>query len=254
MNDYPRRAVPTLHVVIPVFNEYATLSQCLERVERAAVPADWRVRPIVVDDASTDETSDVIDYWSGDGRIEFKRHSVNRGKGAALQTGFDHVLADPETPGDDIVIIQDADLEYDPADYPALMAPLLDRRVQVVYGTRFGRHHRGFSDHWYEGVHAWGNRVLSALSNLFTGYDLNDMESCYKLMTVDILRQIRPALTEERFGIEPQMTAALSRRKIAIEQVPITYVPRTFGEGKKIKWSDGIRALFVIVRERFRRS
>ncbi|MBL1216424.1 MAG: glycosyltransferase family 2 protein [Planctomycetes bacterium] len=253
--------MPILHIVIPVYNEQDTLAECLERIHAAAIPAGWQKHLIIVDDASTDGTARVLEVVT---EATIVAHTVNMGKGAALLTGFDVILgtlrssADPghgtpATPADDasdrqhLVIIQDADMEYDPADYAALLAPCISEQAQVVYGNRFGLH-RSFN-RFRERLHMWGNRLLTMISNFFTGQRVRDMECCYKVFDLDVLRRLRPMLTEPGFGIEPQMTAAVSRLGIRIVNVPIHYTPRKFDEGKKIKWSDAVWALPVMWRE-----
>lgn len=251
--------MPTLHVVIPVYNERHTLSPCVRRVLAAPLPKGWGLRVQLIDDHSSDEHFESVESLfsslTTEGQpVSLHRHEVNKGKGAALQTGFDLILSGdpPESPpaDDDLVIIQDADLEYDPNDYAKLMQPLIDGRVDAVLGTRWGRHrplptlrHR---------IHALGNAALTLLSNIMTGYRVSDMECCYKIVPVRVLKQLRSMLSEERFGIEPQYVAALARLKARVAEVPISYEPRGPAEGKKIGWKDGVRALLVIARERFK--
>ncbi|MHC4774009.1 MAG: glycosyltransferase family 2 protein [Planctomycetota bacterium] len=248
--------MPTLHVVIPFYNEGPTFEPCARRVVAAALPEGWTRDLIVVDDHSRDRDrralDDVATGLTADGhRVDVRRHEANRGKGAAVQTAFDALLA-ADLPDDDLVIIQDADLEYDPTDYGRLMAPLLAGMADAVVGTRWGGHRpvRGAKSR----VHAWGNGVLTRLSNAMTGLDLNDMECCYKLVTVDLLRRVRPWLSEQRYGVEPQLVAALARLRARVTQVAVSYDPRSVAEGKKIGWLDGLRALYVIARERLRRT
>ncbi|MHC4306780.1 MAG: glycosyltransferase family 2 protein [Planctomycetota bacterium] len=248
--------MPTLHVVIPFYNEGPTFEPCARRVVEAAVPREWTRAVVVVDDHSRDRDrrslADVVTRLAAEGhRIEVRRHESNRGKGAAVQTGFDALLAG-DLPDDDVVIIQDADLEYDPADYGRLMAPLLAGAADAVVGTRWGGHRRvrGFQRR----LHAWGNGGLTRLSNMMTGLDLNDMECCYKLVTFGLLRRLRPWLSEQRYGVEPQFVAALARLGARVTQVAVSYDPRSAAEGKKIGWVDGARALYVIARERLRRN
>jgi len=247
--------LPTLHVVIPHYNEGSTIRPCLDRVLAARLPAGWKRSLVVVDDASTSKHAraldGVVEARRADGQpIALHRHPRNRGKGAALHTGFDAVLA-AEPPGDDVVIIQDADLEYDPNDYSTLLEPLLDERADAVIGTRWGAHHRVRGVH--RRLHAAANWALTGLSNGMTGYRLHDMECCYKLMPAAWLRRVRPWLTEPRYGIEPQLVAVLSKLGARVVEVPVRYDPRTVDEGKKIGWVDGLQALWVIVRERYRR-
>ncbi|MCH7602740.1 MAG: glycosyltransferase family 2 protein [Planctomycetes bacterium] len=246
--------MPTLHVVIPVYNERNTLEPCARRVLEVSLPESWSIRIWMVDDHSDDEhfalVQQVFDDLSAENLpVSLDRHEVNQGKGAALQTGFDRILA-ASPADDDLVVIQDADLEYDPGDFPAIMQPLLEGKADAVLGSRWGTHTKlvGLK----RKIHAWGNRTLTFLSNVMTGYRVSDMECCYKIFSVSLLRRLRPMLTEQRFGIEPQMVASLSRLKARVTQVPISYDPRGLDGGKKIGWKDGVRAIWVISRERFR--
>jgi len=224
-----------LSVVIPAYNEKDTVLELLRRVD--AVPLSLEKEIIVVDDFSTDGTREVL---GGLGRPDIKVlfHAKNMGKGSALRTGFS------ETTGD-IVLIQDADLEYDPAEYPGLLAPILDGRADVVYGSRFlGGPHRVLF-FW----HSVGNRFLTALSNMVTNLNLTDMETCYKVFRGDILRKLR--LKSRRFGFEPEVTIKIAKLKCRIYEVPISYAGRNYSEGKKIGWKDGLAALWHILRYRF---
>ena len=248
--------MPTLHIVIPFYNEGPTIDSCARRVVMAPLPEGWTRSLIIVDDHSRDADGrtlqDVAAGLAAEGQeIVIHRHEPNRGKGAAVQTGFDTLLA-KNPPDDDVVVIQDADLEYDPADFERLMAPLLDGTADAVIGTRWGAHRpvRGPKGR----LHAWGNGLLTSLSNAMTGLRLDDMECCYKLLTVELLRRLRPWLTEPRYGVEPQLVAALSRLGARVAQVPVSYDPRSAAEGKKIGWVDGVRAVYVIARERLRRK
>lgn len=246
--------MPTLHIIIPFYNERATLGPCLERVVAAPLPAGWGRALTLVNDCSRDGSGDVAAELVGGLATQgisaaLLHHPVNRGKGAALQTGFDHVLT--VAAPDDLIIIQDADLEYDPNDYAALLAPLISGEAAVVFGTRWGRH--ALTEGLWRKVHALGNRVLTGFSNLLTGHRVSDMECCYKVFTVSALRTIRPRLTEQRFGIEPQIAAAVARHRLKLVERPVTYAPREVAEGKKIRARDGFRAFWVMVRERFRR-
>jgi glycosyltransferase involved in cell wall biosynthesis len=249
--------MPTLHVVVPVFNERGTLEPCLQRVLHAPLPPDWTLGITLIDDHSDaahfPAVESLVQRIQADGsRLVFCRHAVNKGKGAALQTGFDAILTNPNVAETDLVIIQDADLEYDPSDYIKLMQPLLKGEADAVVGTRWGKHyHYRTLKHR---VHAMGNAALTLMSNLMTGYRVSDMECCYKMVSVSLLRRLRPMLTEQRFGIEPQMVASLARLKAKVVEVPIWYNPRGMASGKKIGWRDGVRALVVIARERFRRA
>jgi glycosyltransferase involved in cell wall biosynthesis len=248
--------VPTLHIVIPFYNEGPTIDPCARRVVKAPLPQGWTRSLIIVDDHSRDADGrtlqDVAAGLAAEGHeIVILRHEPNRGKGAAVQTGFDTLLA-KDPPDNDLVVIQDADLEYDPADFERLMAPLLDGTADAVIGTRWGTHRpvRGAKGR----LHAWGNGLLTSLSNAMTGLRLDDMECCYKLLTVELLRRLRPWLTEPRYGVEPQVVAALSRLGARVAQVAVSYDPRSTAEGKKIGWVDGVRAVYVIARERLRRK
>jgi hypothetical protein len=247
--------MPVLHVAMPVYNERETLEPCLRRVIGAALPPPWTKRVELVDDHSRDDAyaaaRAVVERLVAEGHdLELGRHACNRGKGAAVRTAFDAILA--RAADADLAIIQDADLEYDPGDFARLMAPVIAGRVEAVLGTRWGEHHALPS--LKHRVHALGNAALTALSNLMTGYRVTDMECCYKLLTVRLLRRLQPMLTEERFGIEPQIVAGLARLGAAVEEVPIRYAPRGLSAGKKIGWKDGIRAVWVIARERWRRA
>jgi glycosyltransferase involved in cell wall biosynthesis len=242
----------TLHVVVPHYEEPRTVAACLERVVAVTLPLGWTMGVQVVDDGSTpeavSEVARVIESLAAAGHpVGLVRHPVNRGKGAAVRTGFDRALSAAD-PGD-LVIIQDADLEYDPADYPALMGPVIEGRADAVVGTRWGPHRpvSGITAR----VHRLGNRSLTVLSNLACGGRVTDMECCYKLFTPAILARILPRLTEERFGIEPQIMAALAREGARVTEVPVRYDPRGFAAGKKIGVRDLIRAIWVILRERF---
>lgn len=247
--------MPTLHIVIPVYNEGGTLQPCMRRVLAAPLPEGWSRDITLVDDHSDASHFAAVDslakaLMAEGAPLTFLRHEVNKGKGAALQTGFDAILArQPEVDPNDLVIIQDADLEYDPNDYARLMEPVITNQVDAVIGTRWGDHYRCKS--LKHRVHAMGNSALTLMSNLMTGYKVSDMECCYKLVPVRMLKRMRPMLTEERFGIEPQYVAALSRLQARVTEVPISYDPRGLAEGKKIGWKDGVRALMVIAREKF---
>lgn len=225
-------------------------------MERAtgALPEGWTPHLVLVDDHSDDSTRQateaLLERLRRGGRPHtVLRHERNRGKGAAVCSGFDAILA--RNPAErDLVVIQDADLEYDPADFARLMAPLLEDRADAVIGNRWGNGRppvRGAR------LHAAGNRALSRLSNCMTGYRLADMECCYKMLSVGLLRRVRPWLSEGRYGVEPQIVAALARLRARVVQVSVAYEPRTVSQGKKIRWTDGVRALWVIARERCRR-
>lgn len=244
----------TLHVVIPFYNEPDTIQPCVRRVVDARLGEGWRKQFVIVDDHSEERCRIVLDSLVRQLReegceIALHRHDVNKGKGAAVSTGFDAVL-DARPPEDDLVIIQDADLEYDPADYAQLIEPIIRGEAQAVVGTRWGAHRpmRGLRRR----LHRWGNGFLTACSNLMTGYRVRDMECCYKVFSIGLLRRLRPWLSEPRFGIEPQIMAGLSRIRATVAEIPVSYDPRSIAAGKKIGWTDAIQAFRVIARERFR--
>jgi hypothetical protein len=224
---------PGLSVVIPVYNERQTLPEVLRRVR--AVPLAKEI--IVVDDGSTDGTRDLLQSMHGQPDLRILYHPRNRGKGAALKTGFLQAAGE-------IVIVQDADLEYDPADYDRLIRPILEDQADVVFGSRFSSGSGAATCNW----HTLGNRVLTRLSNLFTHLDLTDMETGYKVFRRETLRAIAPGLKQDRFGIEPELTAKVARHGCRICEVPISYHRRTYQEGKKIGWRDGLQALWCFLR------
>jgi glycosyltransferase involved in cell wall biosynthesis len=240
--------------VVPIYNEQETLDPCLERVVSVELPDAIGIALWLVDDHSEPDVfrhaEEVADRLAAQGhRIDLTRHEMNQGKGAALQTGFDRILAS-EAPDDDLVIVQDADLEYDPDDYATLIEPVRCGRADLVIGSRWGEQYerRGLK---YR-VHELGNRSLTWLSNAMTGLAVNDMECCYKVVPITVLRRLRPMLTERRFGIEPQIVASAARLGLRVAEVPVRYAPRGMAAGKKIGWRDGLRALQVIARERLR--
>lgn len=248
--------IPTLHVVIPVYNERGTLEPCVRKVLASPLPVGWNLDITLVDDASDASHVAAVDalvakLHAERAPLHFLRHPINRGKGAALQSGFDAILSrTPPPPETNLVIIQDADLEYDPNDYASLMQPILAGTADAVVGTRWGDHYHYKS--LKHRIHAMGNGALTLMSNLMTGYRVSDMECCYKVAPIALLRRLRPMLTEPRFGIEPQYIAGLSRLKSRVTEVPVKYDPRGVSAGKKIGWRDGVRALIVIAREKFR--
>jgi glycosyltransferase involved in cell wall biosynthesis len=221
-----------LSVLIPVYNERATIELILDQVH--AVPV--RKEIICVDDFSTDGTRDMLQRMKDSGRIDkLVFHDLNRGKGAAIRTALAASTGN-------VVIVQDADLEYDPADWPSLLEPIIDGRADAVFGSRFlGGPHRVLY-FW----HSVGNLCLTTFSNMLTNLNLTDMETCYKAIRGDIARALH--LTSDRFGFEPEITARLSRAKVRIFEVPISYSGRTYAEGKKIGWRDGVAAIGHILR------
>ncbi|MCX6155499.1 MAG: glycosyltransferase family 2 protein [Candidatus Kapabacteria bacterium] len=225
-----------LSIVMPVYNEVATLDEIIKVVLEAADPDGITEKElIIVDDCSSDGTVDLLKSINND-KIKVFFHSVNQGKGAALRTGFEKVSGD-------IVIIQDADLEYDPNEYPRLLKPIIMNRADVVYGSRFlgGEAHRVVY-FW----HRFGNGFLTLFSNMMSDLNLTDMETCYKVFRTSILKQIR--IEESRFGFEPEITAKISKLKCRIYEVGISYYGRTYEEGKKIGWKDGMRAVWCIIK------
>lgn len=222
-----------LSIVIPCYNEVKTIGQLLAAV-RAANLGDCEI--IVVDDGSTDGTRDLLQGPLAGQVDQVILHPENRGKGAALRSGFQRARGD-------LLIIQDADLEYDPREIPVLMSPVLDGRADVVFGSRFvgaGPHRVVYF--W----HMVGNRFLTLLSNMLTDINLTDMETCYKLMKRTVWEQI--SIEEDRFGVEPELTAKIARTGCRIFEVGISYNGRTYAEGKKIGWRDGFRALYAILK------
>lgn len=222
-----------LTVVIPCYNEKDSIETLVQKVLEAPVP-DKEI--IVVDDCSRDGTRELLKEKIEPLVSRVIYHEKNTGKGGALRTGFLAATGDA-------VIVQDADLEYDPMEYPGIVAPIFEGRADVVYGSRF-LERRDYNDAYKMNILA--NKGLTALSNLFTGLRITDMETCYKCFRRDIIQAID--IKEQRFGFEPEITAKLARKKCRVMEVPISYHPRSVEEGKKIGWSDGFRALFCIVR------
>ncbi len=223
-----------LSVVIPVFNELQTIGEVVQRVRSSGVPVEM----IIVDDGSTDGTRELLKSWQDEPDMKIIMHEVNQGKGSALRTGFSHATGD-------VVIVQDADLEYDPAEFEKLIQPIVDDVADVVFGSRFTGDNQRVLYFW----HSIGNKVLTLFSNAMTNLNLTDMETCYKAFRRDVIQRIAPTLREQRFGIEPELTAKVAAMPgIRVYERPITYQGRTYAEGKKITWRDGFRALYCIVR------
>ncbi len=225
-----------LSVVIPVFNEIRTLEKVLDRVRAVGVPMEI----VLVDDGSTDGSRELLKRLAEqDSMLRVFEHETNRGKGAALKTGFEQAKGE-------IVVIQDADLEYDPRDYVKLLKPFVDAEADVVFGSRYlvGDYARV-----HQFYHRAGNRLLTLWSNLFTGLTLTDMETCYKVFRREALDKI--TIRSRRFTVEPELTAKVARLKLRMFEVPISYCGRDYGQGKKITWRDGFSALWAVVKFRF---
>jgi glycosyltransferase involved in cell wall biosynthesis len=225
-----------ISIVVPVYNEYVTLYEIIRRIREVPLPKEI----VLVDDASTDGTRELLRAITPAEDLHIFYHKRNRGKGAAVRTAFAHVTGD-------IVIIQDADLEYDPQQYGRLIQPIVDDMADVVYGSRFLNDgpHRVLCF-----LHCVGNRMISMLSNMFTGLNLTDVETCYKVFRREVIEAITPKLKENRFGIDPEITAKIARRKYRIYEVGISYCGRSYKDGKKIGLRDACRAFWTILRYR----
>src|SRR3989304_4136778 len=227
-----------LSVIIPVYNEAKTIRDIIKKVE--GVDLDKEL--IIVDDYSSDGTRDILKGMEGDSNLRIFYHQKNMGKGAALRTGFKQASGD-------IVIIQDADLEYNPQEYHRLIPPILDGRADVVYGSRFvTTEERRVLYFW----HFLGNSFLTLLSNMATNLNLSDMETCYKMFRAEVIKNIH--IEENRFGFEPEITAKVAKRKYRIYEIGISYSGRDYSEGKKIGWKDGFRAIWCIIKYNFLRK
>jgi len=218
-----------------IYNEEKTLEAILKQIEGVNLQALTK-EIVLVDDGSTDKTRDILKNLKNKYKVIY--HEKNRGKGAAIRTGFKNTTGD-------FIIIQDADLEYDPNEYPRLLKPLMDGKADVVYGSRFiGSDSHRVLYFW----HNLGNKFLTTLSNIFTDLNLTDMETCYKAFTKEAVAKILPHLTSNRFGIEPELTAEIARNELRIYEVGISYSGRTYIEGKKINWKDGLAAIWHIIK------
>jgi len=230
-----KAAPPLLSVVIPVYNERNFVAELVSRV----LAQDYEMEVLLIDDGSTDGSVEIISGLAEQHpQVKVHLHQYNQGKGAALRTGFEQAQGE-------FLLIQDADLEYDPRDYGKLLEPLLDGRADVVFGSRFlGGPHRVLNYHHY-----LGNRFLTMLSNILTGLNLTDMETCYKAFRREVIDNMK--LRQDRFGFEPEFTARVAAKQCRVYEVPISYSGRGYAEGKKITWKDGVAALWTIVRSRF---
>lgn len=220
-----------LSITIPIYNEKNTILELLSRVEKADI-GDLEKEIILVDDYSTDGTREILKGLESKYKVIYQKK--NQGKGAALRAGFKKATGD-------IILIQDADLEYNPAEYPQLVKPILDGKADVVYGSRFAN--PGLRRNW----HYSGNKFLTLFSNIFTGLKLTDMETCYKVFRKEIIKEILPKLKSNRFGFEPEVTTRIAKGKYRVNEIGISYRRRTYKEGKKIKWRDGLKAIFSII-------
>lgn len=226
-----------LSLVVPCYNEVNTIVKCIKKLQEIPIGKDFDLEIVVVDDASKDGSWQILVKLKEEyAELKIFKHDKNQGKGAALRTGFIHATGD-------YIGIQDADDEYDPMDYHAMLKPLLEGKADVVYGSRYLRPDtRRVLYYW----HTWMNKTLTSISNMFSNLDITDMETCYKLFKKDVIHKIAPSLKENRFGFEPEITAKVAQAGCKVYECAISYNPRTYEEGKKIGWKDGIRALYCI--------